>query len=129
MQADPKQAEALAQAFFSLSNSVDEFRLRNYGALSAAQQQQLKDLAQVLDMRAQQCTADALAAILQGIQPHLRNIQQAIQGAQDALGRLNDVVKGLTIVDAAVALVGAVMTGDLGSVGDNLGGLVQAIQS
>jgi hypothetical protein len=122
-----KQAEDLAQIFFNLSNAVDTFRLRNYNALSPAKQQQLKDEAQALDTRGQQCTADALGAILQGVQPHLRNIKQATQDAQDALAHLDDVAKAITIVDAAVALVGSIGRGDLGSIGDKVQGLVQAI--
>lgn len=130
MPIDPvKQAEGLARTFFSLSNAVDDFRLRNFNAISAAEQQRLKDQAQALDTRGQQYTADALAAILQGIQPHLRNIQQATQSAQEALARLNDVVKGIAIVDAAVALVGSIVAGDLGLIGGNVEGLFEAINS
>jgi hypothetical protein len=128
MPIDPvKQAEELAQIFFNLSNAVDDFRLRNFNALSPTEQQRLKDQAQALDTRGQQYTADALGAILQGIQPHLQNIKQATQSAQDALAHLNNVVKAITIVDAAVALVGSIVTGDLGSIGDNVQGLFQAI--
>ena len=78
MQIDPvKQAEELAQIFFSLSNSVNDFRLRpdNFNTLSPAQQQQLKDQALALSTRGQQCTAAGLGAILQGIQPHLSSIK------------------------------------------------------
>ncbi len=128
IQIDPvKQAEELAQIFFSLSNSASNFRLDNYNALSQAQQQQLKDQARALTMRGQQCTADALGAILQDIQPHLPGIKQATQDAQDALARLNDVVKGLAIVDAAVALAGSIMTGDMASIGGNVQGLFDAV--
>jgi hypothetical protein len=128
MPIDPvKQAEELAQIFFQLSNAVDGFRLNNYGRLSPADQQRLKDQAQALDTRGQQYTADALGAILQGIQPHLVNIQKATQDAQDALAHLNAVAKGLAIVDSAVALVGSIVAGDLGSIGDNVNGLYQAI--
>ena len=128
MPIDPaKQAEELAQIFFNLSNAVDDFRLRNFNALSSSQQQQLKDQAQALDTRGQQSTADALGAILQGIQPHLQNIKQATQDAQNALAHLNDVAKAITIVDSAVALVGSIAAGDLGSIGDNVQGLLQAI--
>src|ERR1017187_8813224 len=120
MPIDPvKQAEELAQIFFNLSNAGDDFRLRNFNALSPTGQQRLKDQAQALDTRGQQYTADALAAILQGIQPHLQNIKQATPSAQAALAHLNNVVKAITIVDAAVALVGSIVTGDLGSIGDN----------
>src|ERR1035438_9903725 len=130
MPIDPvKQAEELAQIFFGLSNATDDFRLHNFNALSTARQQQLKEQAQALDTRGQQCTADALGAILQGIQPHLQNIKQATQSAQDALAHLNNVVKAITIVDAAVALVGSIVTGDLGSIGDNVQGLFQAIDT
>jgi hypothetical protein len=108
---------------------VDDFRLRNFNALSPTEQQRLKDQAQALDTRGQQYTADALGAILQGIQPHLQNIKQATQSAQDALAHLNNVVKAITIVDAAVALVGSIVTGDLGSIGDNVQGLFQAIDT
>ena len=128
MPIDPvKQAEELAQIFFGLSNATDDFRLHNFNALSTARQQQLKEQAQALDTRGQQCTADALGAILQGIQPHLANIKQATKDAQDALARLNDVVKGLAIVDAAVALVGSIMAGDIGSIADNVQNLFEAI--
>ena len=130
MPIDPvKQAEELAQIFFNLSNAVDDFRLRNFNALSPTEQQRLKDQAQALDTRGQQYTADALGAILQGIQPHLQNIKQATQSAQDALAHLNNVVKAITFVDAAVALVGSIVTGDLGSIGDNVQGLFQAIDT
>jgi HEAT repeat protein len=124
-----KQAEELAQIFFGLSNAVNDFRLRpdNFNALSDARQQQLKDQAQALTLRGQQCTAEALGAILQDIQPHLASIKQATQDAKDALAHLNDVEKAITIVDAAVALVGSIMTGDMGSVGDNVQGLLQAL--
>lgn len=128
MPIDPvKQAEDLAQIFFNLSNAVDAFRLSNYGALSPADQIRLKNQAQALDTRGQQYTADALGAILQGIQPHLANIKKATQDAQNALAHLNDVAKGLAIVDSAVALVGSIVAGDLGSIGDNVNGLYQAI--
>jgi hypothetical protein len=122
-----RQAEDLAQVFFNLSNAVDAFRLSNYGGLSPADQQRLKDQAQALDTRGQQCTADALGAVLQGIQPHLANIKKATQNAQDALAHLNDVARGIAIVDSAVALVGSIVAGDLGSIGDNVNGLCQAI--
>jgi hypothetical protein len=129
MPIDPvKQAEELAQIFFNLSNAVDEFRLSHYDALSPSQRQHLKEKAQALDTRGQQYTADALDAILQGIQPHLQNIKKATQDAQDALAHLNDVVKAITIVDSAVALVGSIVAGDLGSIGDNAQGLLTTIK-
>ena len=128
MQIDPvKQAEKLAQIFFALSNAVNAFRLDNFGALSPGQQRQLKDQSQALTMRAQQFTADALGAILQAIQPHLPNIKQATQDATDALTHLNDVAKGIAIADAAVALVGSIAAGDIGSIGGNVQNLIQAI--
>jgi len=127
MPIDPaKQAEELAQIFFSLSNAVDDFRLRNFGSLSPAQQQQLKEQAQALDNRAQQFVADALGAILRGIQSHLSSIKDATRGAEEALRHLNDVAKGLAIVNAAVALVGSIASGDLGSVGGGVDTLIQA---
>jgi hypothetical protein len=128
MPIDPvKQAEELARIFFSLSDAVDDFRLRNFSALTPAMQQQLKDQAQALDTRGQQFAAAALGAILQGIQPHLQNIKQATQDAQDALAHLKDVVKGIAIVNAAVALVGSIAAGNLASIGDNVQGLFEAI--
>lgn len=130
MPIDPvKQAENLAQIFFSLSNAVNDFRLDpdNFNALSPARQKQLKDQVQALTMRAEQCTADALSAILQGIQPHLQNIKQATQDAKNALAHLKDVEKGIAIANAAVALVRSIAEGDLASVGDNVQGLFQAI--
>jgi hypothetical protein len=128
MPIDPvKQAEDLARIFFDLSNAVDAFRLSNYGAISPDDQQKLKDQAQALDTRGQQYTADALSAILQGIQPHLANIKKAARDAQDALAHLKDVAKGFAIVDCAVALVGSIATSDLGSIGDNVKGLFEAI--
>jgi hypothetical protein len=130
MPIDPvKQAEELARIFFNLSNAVDDFRLRNFNALLPADRQRLKEQAQALDTRGQQATADALGAILQGIQPHLSNIKQATQDAQDALTHLNDVAKGIAIVDSAVALVGSIMAGDLGSIADNVRGLVNTVKS
>jgi ABC-type transporter Mla subunit MlaD len=130
MQIDPaKQAEELAQIFFTLSNAVNDFRLRpdNFNALPPDKQQQLKDQAQALAMRGQQYTADALAAILQAIQPHLQDIKQATQGAKEALAHLNDVEKGIAIVDAAVALARSIADGDIGSIGDNVQNLIQTI--
>jgi hypothetical protein len=130
MPIDPaKQAEQLAQIFFNLSDAVDKFRLgNNYGAISLAQQQQFKVQAQALATRGQQFTADALGAILRDIQPHLPNIKQATQDAQEALTHLNDVAKALTIVDSAVALVGSIVAGDVGSIGDNVQNLFTAIK-
>jgi len=129
MPIDPaKQAEELAQIFFDLSSAVDKFRLDNYGAIPPAVQQRLKEQAQALDTRGQQCIADALGAIVQGIQPHLADIKQATQDAKDALAHLNEVAKGFAIVDSAVALVGAIVAGDWGSIGDNVKSLSKAIQ-
>jgi len=124
-----KQAEELAQIFFSLSNAANDFRLRPeiFNRLTGAQQQQLKSQAQALTLRGQQCTADALGAILQGMQPHLPAIKQATQGALDALSRLNDVAKGIAIMDATVALAASIMTGDMGSIGGNVQGLIDAV--
>jgi hypothetical protein len=125
---DPvKQAEELAQIFYNLSHAVDDFRLANYATLPSADQARLKDQAQALTTRAQQCTADALSAIRQSIQPHLANIKQAAQSAQDALARLNDIAKGIAIVDSAVALVGSIVSGNPASIGDAVQGLCQAI--
>jgi ABC-type transporter Mla subunit MlaD len=122
-----KQAEELAQIFFNLSDAVDDFRLDNYNALPPDKQQQLKDQVQALAMRGQQYTGDALAAILQAIQPHLQDIKQATQGAKEALAHLNDVEKGIAIVDAAVALARSIADGDIGSIGDNVQNLIQTI--
>jgi hypothetical protein len=130
MQIDPvKQAEDLAQIFFTLSNAVNDFRLRpdNFNALPPDKQQRLKDQVQALAMRGQQYTADALGAILQAIQPHLQDIKQATKDAKDALAHLNNVEKGIAIVDAAVALVRSIVDGDMGSIGDNVQNLIQAI--
>jgi hypothetical protein len=52
---------------------------------------------------------------------------QATQDAQDALAHLNDVGKAITIVYSAVGLVGSILAGDLGSIGDKVQGLFQAI--
>jgi hypothetical protein len=130
MPTDPvQQAEELAQTFFNLSNAVDDFRLRNFGALSPAKQQQLKEQAQALATHGQQCTADALGAILLGLQPHLKNIKQATKDAQDALAHLDDVVKAIALADAVVALVGSISAGDLGSIGDRVQGVFEAISA
>jgi hypothetical protein len=129
MDIDPiKQAEQLAQIFANLSAAVDQFRLDNFATIPDDEQQQLKGQAQALAMRSQQCTADALGAILQSIQPHLPNIKKATQDAQDTLRTLKDVAKGFAIVDAAVTLVGSVASGNLGSLGDDLDKLTQALQ-
>lgn len=122
---DPvKQAEQLQQIFFDLSAAVDNFRLDNS---VGAKNQQLKDQSQALLMRGQQCTADALGAILQKIQPHLAAIQGATQDAQKALATLKDVEKGFSIIDSVVTLVGSLMTGDLAKLGGDLEGLQKAI--
>lgn len=128
MPIDPvQQARELAQIFFKLSNAVDDFRLRNFNDLSAAQRQQLKDQAQALDTRGQQFVSEALGAILQAIQPHLPGIKQATQDAQDALAHLNDIARGMAIVDAAVALVGSIAAGDAASIGGGVQTLVAAL--
>lgn len=128
MPIDPvKLAEELAQIFFSLSKAVDDFRLNNYDALSPADRQRLKDQAQALDTRGQQYTADALGAILEGIQPHLLNIKKATQEAKEALAHLNDLARGFAIADSAVALVGSIVARDVPSIGSNVNGLYQAI--
>jgi hypothetical protein len=122
-----KQAEGLAQIFFNLSDAVDDFWQRNYADLSADQAREFKVQAQALASQGQRCSAQALAAILQDIQPHLADIKQAAQDAQNALARLNDIAKAAAIVDSAVALGHSVCTGDLGSIANNVQGLCQAV--
>jgi hypothetical protein len=122
-----KQAEKMQRIFFALSQAVDAFRLRRFDDIPEGQQKQLKQQAQALETRAQQYTADALAAIAGGIEPHLKNIQKATQDAQEALARLNDIAKAAAIVDASVALVGSIASGDIAAVGGNVENLVQAI--
>lgn len=127
---DPvKQAEQLQQIFFGLSNAANAFRLdpANFNALTSDQQQRLKNQALALTLRAEQCTADTLAAILAGITPHLQAIKQTTTDAKNALAGLKDVVKGLAIVDAAVALAASIMTGDIGSIGTGVETLADAI--
>ena len=122
-----KQAELFQQIFFSLSDAVDNFRLRNLAALSDADLERLKEQSRALNTRGQQYTAEALETILEGIQPHLKNIQNATQAAKDALAHLKDVAKGIKIVDTAVALVGSIAAGDLGSIAGDVEGLLQAV--
>jgi hypothetical protein len=125
MDIDPaKQAEQLQQIFFDLSAAVDNFRLDNS---VGAKNQRLKDQSQALFMRGQQCTADALGAILQKIQPHLPAILGATQDAQRALATLKNVEKGFSIIDSVVTLVGSIMTGDIAKLGGDLDGLQKAI--
>jgi hypothetical protein len=54
MQIDPVKKAELAQIFFTLSNAVNDFRLRpdNFHALPPDKQQQFKDQAQALAVRA-----------------------------------------------------------------------------
>jgi ABC-type transporter Mla subunit MlaD len=130
MQIDPaKEAEELARIFFALSGAVNEFRLRpeNFNALPPDTRQRLKEQAQALAMRGQEYSADALGAILHAISPHLQAIKQATQDAKDALAGLTDVAKGIAIVDAAVALAGSIVARDVGSIGNNLQNLIEAI--
>lgn len=124
-----KEAEGLAQTFYSLSDAVDDFWQRQYGALSPAQVQQLKNEAQALARRGHEFSADALGAILHELLPRLSNIKKATEDAKDALAHLDDVAKALAIVDSAVALVTSLATGDLPSIGDKVDGLAQAITS
>ena len=130
MDIDPsKQAEQLQQIFYDLSAAVDNYRLDNFGSIPDKKRQQLKEQSQALLMRGQQCTADALGAILQKIQPHMPAIQGATQDAQKALATLKNVEKSLSIVDAAVTLVGSIMTGDFAKLGGDLDGLQKAIEA
>ena len=124
-----KQAEELAQTCYGLSIAVDNFRIANYAALSQEHRDELKKQSAALAARGQTFTAEALGAILQRIQPHLASIKQATQAAQDALAHLNDVAKGITIVDSAVTLVGAIATGDVSSILDNVQSLFQKARS
>ncbi|MEI9972309.1 MAG: hypothetical protein WDO73_09805 [Ignavibacteriota bacterium] len=123
-----KQAEQLAQIFANLSAAVDRYRFDHWATITDDKRQQLKIQAQVLAMRSQQCTADALGSILLSIQPHLPNIEKATQDAQDTLATLKDVAKALAIVDAAVSLVYSIAACDLGSLGSGLDGLTRAIE-
>jgi hypothetical protein len=121
------EASNLAQRYFELSQAVDNFRLSNFGEITTGRQAQLKKEAQAFDERGKEATAAALGAILQNIQPHLPTIQQATKDARDALNTLNNVAKGLAIVDAALALVGSIAIGNAASVPSDVQTLLQAI--
>jgi len=124
-----KQAEDLAQTCYGLSIAVDNFRIANYAVLSQERRDDLKAQSEALATRGQAFTAEALGAILQRIQPHLASIKQATQAAQDALAHLNDVAKGITIVDSAVTLVGSIATCDVASILENVQSLFETVRS
>jgi hypothetical protein len=53
--------------------------------------------------------------------------QQQLKDQAQALAHLNNVEKGIAIVNAAVALAQSIADGDIGSVGDNVQNLIQTI--
>ena len=127
MPVDPAtQAAQLAQLFNDLANSTRDFRARNFANLSGAQRQQLREQAEALQMRGLNFTADAYAAIAQRLQPYLKDFTKAIERTQHALVDLNDIAKGLAILDSAVGLVRSVAEGDIGSIASDIQNLAQA---
>jgi hypothetical protein len=123
------EAELLAQSFYRLSQAVDDFRLNNWDVLKGEDRSRLKAQAQALATRAHELTAAVMGAILRRIQPDLPAIKQATSDARNALNDLSDVRKGISIVDAAVALVGAIAAGDFTSIVGNVEGLRLAVTS
>jgi len=123
------EAANLAQRYFALSQAVDNFRQAHFAEITPERQAQLKDEAQAFDERGKEATAAALGAILRSIQPHLPKIKQSTKDASDTLRKLNDVAKGLKIVDAALALAGNIAAGDAAAVPGDLDTLLQALSS
>ena len=129
MPLDPvKEAAQMAQTFFTLSKAVDDFRLDNYRRLSPTKRKQLKTQSDSLETRGQQYTADAMAAVLTQIAPHLPNIKQSTKDAVNALTNLNDIVKGLAIADAVLELVGDIVAPNIGSIASDITGLWKTIE-
>jgi hypothetical protein len=126
---DPeREAEQMAQIFFSLSQAVDRFRLTHWAELSEQKRADLKEQAQALDVRAHGFTAQAIGAFLSRIQPQLRAIRQAGEDAKHALDRLQAVAKGIAIVDAAVAVAADIASGNVESIGTSVEGLLETLQ-
>lgn len=120
-------AERMAQVCFDLSNSIDDYRLDHFLDLTPEERATLKAAAQALDTRGHEFTAEALGDFLQALQPHLVTIQQATGDARDALRTLTRVATALSVIDAAVALVGAIARHDLGALGGAIEGFRGAI--
>jgi hypothetical protein len=119
-------ADQLARVFYALAAAVDDFRTFNWGQLGDSAKASLQARVNLFTDRAHQYTAEALAAILQDIQPHLDNIKQASADAKAKLRGLQDVAKGFAIIGALADLSEAIVTHDWGSVAAKIDAIVQA---
>jgi hypothetical protein len=125
---DPANLAAiLSDEFLQMSVAIDQIRTTNRN-LSDADAQRLGTMEEQLDEVSGQLNAEAIAQILASIRPQLDSITQATQAANEALKKAQDIQKAFNIAAAAVALGGAILTGNLGTIAGAVGGVVSAVR-
>jgi hypothetical protein len=119
-------ADQIARIFYALADAVDDFRTFNWGQLDDLAKASLQARVDLFTERAHEYTAEALAAILMDIRPHLDNIKQVSAEARKELRGLRDVAKGFAIIGALADLSEAIATHDWGSVAAKIDAIVHA---
>jgi hypothetical protein len=122
-------ADQLARVFYELADAVDDFRTCNWDQLDDLAKASLQARVDLFTDRAHQYTAQALAAILLDVQPHLDNIKQASAEARNELRGLRDLEKGFVIIGALADLSEAIVTHNWGSVAARIDAVVEATKS
>jgi len=123
-----EQAAQLSDLFLKLSIAIDQFRSTAPG-LSNEQVLTLGTVARHLDEISGQLNAEAVAEILQRIQPSIAKIVQATKDAQQAVKTIKKIESVVAIATASLALATAILSGNLSTVESAIGGVASAVQA
>lgn len=105
------QARQLAQEFFEISKGVGDFRFDHFDSLIPEQNNALQNLQHQLSSQSNQFTALAISIGLDDLQPTLDRINQVTDDVNQAVTRLDDIRRVISIATTFVSLGAAIASG------------------
>ena len=111
-QCTAEQSREIARLFYNLSVSLGEYRFKNWDDLSEGELDNLESLESRLRNYASKFTAMAINISIDNLAEPLNQIKEATKKADDAVKKLNQIRKVITIAKKTVSLGVAIISKD-----------------
>jgi len=118
-----QQVNELANYFLEMSQALGDYRYQYFDTLSREQNQQIKDLLDLIRKYANDLFTLSAILVMDDVQTSLSSIGEITNQMKTVYKKLQDVQRAINIAASVVTLGEAILTKNPRSIADSIGGL------